>query len=157
MDIRGSQSANKILPRQPDTQAQTLRAGLQLNNFSGFSRTKAGRGLQQLISQLLSQLNKIPPGEIQPVYGSVVADPILEQPQPVYGAIVDNSNNTVQPVYGAIVDGSDTVQPVYGSVIVDGSDNAQPIGTLVEGSGNDGLPPLYEVTADDANQSVAAS
>lgn len=119
MDIRTGQFSNRILPRLPDTQAQTLNAGQRLNAFSGLFNSPGKKALQQLISQILNQLhNKFPspiqPGPIQPVYGAVIDPGTI---QPVYGAVIEDPRNQPQPVYGAVIEDPGMIQPVYGAVV----------------------------------------
>lgn len=147
MDIQTRRGQNTILPRQPDTQTQTLQAGQRLDQFSGRNQGFSGGGnsiqqlVLQLILQLLNQLKngganpepkpiKPDPGVVQPVYGAVIDpidDPII---QPVYGVVIDPIDDPIiQPVYGVVIDpiddGNSTVgprgdigaQPVYGGII----------------------------------------
>lgn len=140
MDIQSKRGQNTILPRQPDTQAQTLQAGQRLDQFSGRNPSfGGGNNIQQLLLQLILQLlnqlkdgganpspkpNPTPgPGTVQPVYGAVIDpidDPVI---QPVYGVVIDpvdpwNGGGGAQPVYGAVIDPIDdpVIQPVYGVI-----------------------------------------
>lgn len=142
MDIQSRRGQTTILPRQPDTQAQTLQAGQRLDQFSGRNQSfSGGNNIQQLLLQLILQLlNQLKdggakpepkpnpttpePGIVQPVYGAVIGpidDPII---QPVYGVVIDPIDDPIiQPVYGVVIDPIDDpwkgggAQPVYGAII----------------------------------------
>lgn len=142
MDIQTRRGQNTILPRQPDTQNQTLQARQRLDQFNGCNPSLGGNSTQafilQLLMQLLAQLkdnpskpqptptpkpNPIPDPNIQPVYG-VVIDPDPGIVQPVYGAVIDPKpidGPTIQPVYGVVIEpdpwNGGGAQPVYGSMI----------------------------------------
>ncbi len=121
MDIQTNQTQSKLLPRQPDMQAETRAAGGQLDRFNSSAPTQ-NNSFNQMIQQLLLQLVKLllaqlknpkpTPIDPQPVYGVIIPpdDHII---QPVYGVIISPEDPIVQPVYGAVIDPD--LQPVYGA------------------------------------------
>lgn len=123
MDIQTRRGQNTILPRQPDTQAQTLQAGQRLDQFSGrnqgFNFSGGGNSLQQLVLQLILQLlNQLKNGGANPEPKPTKPDPGVVQP--VYGAVIDPIDDPViQPVYGVVIDpiGGGSAQPVYGAIM----------------------------------------
>ena len=127
MDLQSTQGRRKILPRQPDMQDQTRRAGATLNQFNRYQMpgncgNGNGANLQSLLAQLINALlarlqdgNQPPPPTPQPVYGAVLPpDQII---QPVYGVVIEPTPPSVQPVYGAVIDPSEPV-PVYGAPLI---------------------------------------
>ncbi|MGF1548836.1 MAG: hypothetical protein ACFCUG_16090 [Thiotrichales bacterium] len=114
MQINSRPSGGSILPRLPDTQGQTVRAGQRLNQFNGQMPANRLQALLALIAQLLRDFKGHKPAPdpiVQPVYGAIQPPPV----QPVYGAIIEPPK--VQPVYGGVVEAPPTVQPVYGAII----------------------------------------
>ncbi|MGF1642525.1 MAG: hypothetical protein ACFCUJ_02710 [Thiotrichales bacterium] len=97
--------AAKILPRIPDTQNQTVRAGQNLDRFCGCGSDSQLRAVQKLIQQLLRQFGggQKPPPQQPPI-------------QPVYGVIIE-PRPPIQPVYGGIIEDRPPIQPVYGAPV----------------------------------------
>ncbi|HPE59241.1 MAG: hypothetical protein KDI15_05175 [Thiothrix sp.] len=133
MDIQNYRQTQKILPRQPDTQAQTRDAARTMNRFwGGRNPGSSGKSLQQQLIQLIQLLLNQwknpgpvtpPPGQVQPVYGVIVEpeEPIF---QPVYGVVIEPvkpEEPVFQPVYGVIVEPvipeEPGIQPVYGTIL----------------------------------------
>ena len=135
MDVQQRASTGgRVLPRLPDTTAETSKAGQQLNRFHG-TPSNGGFSLRALIAQLLPLIQNLlqnftnpnpqqpPPPQAQPVYGAPVdtnpGKPPVPTPQPPPQA---------QPVYGAPVDTNPVkpppsepkppqFQPVYGAPV----------------------------------------